>query len=107
MREGASCDDADRQGATAARIGHEIRQLSGLPTIVSCLGEPAPDMHQKALVVLGNLSSDAFDDAALAEQEQLERYQDENTPGQDVEDASEVGDRQDDKVEEESADDAD
>ena len=54
------------QGATAARIGHEIRHLSGLPIIVSCLGEPAPDMHQKALVVLGNLSSDAFDEESVA-----------------------------------------
>lgn len=55
-----SCVDA-AFGPDATEIGEHIRTLSGLPIIVEALGDSHAEFQQKMLVVLGNLSSDAFD----------------------------------------------
>jgi len=48
-------------GSDASEIGEEVRTLSGLPKIVEALAVDDPEFQQMMLVVLGNLSSDAFD----------------------------------------------
>ena len=53
-------------GVRATAIGSEIRRISGIPAICECVSESRAEMHQKALVVLGNLSSDAFDENSTA-----------------------------------------
>ena len=48
-------------GSDASEIGEEVRTLSGLPKIVEALAVDDSEFQQMMLVVLGNLSSDAFD----------------------------------------------
>ena len=48
-------------GSDASEIGEEVRTLAGLPKIVEALTVDDPEFQQMMLVVLGNLSSDAFD----------------------------------------------
>jgi hypothetical protein len=48
-------------GSDASAIGEEVRMLNGLPKIVQALTVDDLEFQQMLLVVLGNLSSDAFD----------------------------------------------
>jgi hypothetical protein len=48
-------------GSDASEIGEEVRTLAGLPKIVQALAVDDLEFQQMMLVVLGNLSSDAFD----------------------------------------------
>ena len=48
-------------GPDASKIGEQVRTLSGLPKIVQALAVDDLEFQQMLLVVLGNLSSDAFD----------------------------------------------
>ena len=57
----------------AAVLAEQMRATGALPSLVRCLEETRPSIHQPALVLVGNLASEAFDPQASLTKALLKR----------------------------------
>ena len=53
-------------GGDAAVLGEFMRESGGVELLLECVADAAPDVHQPALLVLGNLVSGAFEPGSPA-----------------------------------------
>ena len=75
----------------AELIGAYIRESGGIELLVELLADPEPSVHQKALMVLGNLLSDGFDPHSWRTKQAL--YEQANEEEEEQEEALTLGEQ--------------